>query len=62
MKDITKDILRDIKVELGDEFSQNFVRKSFFNDVWKRKERRNPVQKAKQCSLLVACGTPSERK
>lgn len=51
MKDVTKKILRDIKVELGDEFSQNFVRKSFFSEAWQRKSRRNPGAKGE--SMLV---------
>jgi len=28
-------LLKDIKVELGDEFDRNFERKVFFNTAWK---------------------------
>ncbi len=34
MKDIVKKILRDIKVELADEFDKNFERKGFFDQAW----------------------------
>lgn len=30
-------ILKDVKVELGDEFDKNFVREGFFNEAWSRK-------------------------
>lgn len=36
---IFKQILRDIKVELGDEFDRNFERQAFFSDKWQRSRR-----------------------
>lgn len=36
---IFKQILRDIKVELGDEFARNFERQAFFSDKWQRSRR-----------------------
>ncbi|MDR1517327.1 MAG: phage virion morphogenesis protein [Dysgonamonadaceae bacterium] len=44
LKDFKKDILNDVKVELADEFDQNFERKAFFTKPWKR-ERKNPAAK-----------------
>lgn len=39
---LLRDILRDIQVELTDEFNQNFARQSFFGEAWKR--RRSPIR------------------
>lgn len=36
---IFRQILRDIKVELSDEFDRNFERQAFFSDKWKRSRR-----------------------
>ncbi len=36
---IFRQILRDIKVELSDEFDHNFERQAFFSDKWKRSRR-----------------------
>lgn len=33
-------ILSDIRVELSDEFDQNFERKAFFSEVWARRESK----------------------
>ncbi|ASZ11083.1 hypothetical protein KTO58_19825 [Chitinophaga pendula] len=33
-RQIFKDILNDLKVELADEFDKNFERKAFFNEPW----------------------------
>lgn len=35
--DLLNDILRDMRVELADEFDQNFSRGGFFEDKWKDK-------------------------
>lgn len=34
---VFRNILRDIQVELGDEFDRNFERQSFFSQAWKRR-------------------------
>lgn len=39
---IIKRILRDIEVELGDEFDQNFERQAFFSEAWQR--RKSPTR------------------
>ena len=39
---IIKNILRDIQVELGDEFDQNFERQGFFSEKWTR--RKSPTR------------------
>ena len=39
---IFRNILRDIQVELGDEFDQNFERQAFFSQAWQR--RKNPTR------------------
>lgn len=39
---IFKNILRDIKVEVGDEFDQNFERQAFFSQAWAR--RKSPTR------------------
>lgn len=49
--DLLKNILTDIKVEVGDMFDQNFARSSFFGDKWA--PRKNP--KAKN-ALLIKTG------
>ncbi len=51
-EDIKRRILSDMKVELADEFDQNFRRKAFFTDAWKA--RRNPKANG---SLLLVTGT-----
>lgn len=47
-----KNILKDLRVELSDEFDKNFTRKAFFSEKWKR--RANPNAKG---SLLIVTGT-----
>ncbi len=37
-KELIKNILSDIRVELKDEFDKNFERKSFFNQKWARRK------------------------
>lgn len=39
---IIKNILNDIRVELTDEFDQNFERQAFFSEKWQR--RKSPVR------------------
>ena len=39
---VFRSILRDIKVELGDEFDQNFERQAFFSQKWTR--RKSPTR------------------
>lgn len=39
---IFRSILRDIRVELGDEFDQNFERQAFFSQAWAR--RKSPTR------------------
>jgi phage gpG-like protein len=39
---IIKSILRDIAVELTDEFDQNFERQAFFSEAWQR--RKSPIR------------------
>ena len=34
---IIKNILRDIQVEMTDEFDQNFERQAFFSEAWRFK-------------------------
>ena len=35
---IIKNILRDIQVEMTDEFDQNFERQAFFSEAWQRRK------------------------
>lgn len=42
VKQVLRLILKDIKVELGDEFDQNFERQAFFSQAWER--RRSPTR------------------
>ena len=39
---IIKNILRDIAVEMKDEFDQNFERQAFFSEKWQR--RKSPIR------------------
>ena len=39
---IIKNTLRDIQVELTDEFDQNFERQAFFSEAWQR--RKSPIR------------------
>lgn len=48
-----KRILRDIQVELTDEFDRNFEREAFFSEAWER--RRSPLRP--NGHLLVDSGT-----
>lgn len=42
VQEILKNILRDIQVELTDEFDQNFERQAFFSEAWQR--RKSPTR------------------
>lgn len=42
MQRIVRNILRDIRVDLTDEFDKNFERQAFFSEAWTR--RRSPVR------------------
>lgn len=48
-------ILRDIEVELKEEFDQNFEREAFFSQRWER--RKSPVHGSRSGHLLVDTGT-----
>lgn len=49
---LVKRILSDIRVEIGDEFDQNFERQGFFAEKWKR--RKSPIRG--DGHILVASG------
>ncbi|MCM1440827.1 MAG: phage virion morphogenesis protein [Roseburia sp.] len=53
VKRIFRSILKDIKVELGDEFDQNFEREAFFSEAWQR--RKSPTRP--NGHILVDTGT-----
>jgi len=42
VRGVFRQILRDIQVELGDEFDRNFERQAFFSEAWQR--RRSPTR------------------
>ena len=46
-------ILKDIQVEMSDEFDQNFEREAFFSEAWQR--RRSPMREGGH--ILVDTGT-----
>ena len=47
-------ILKDIQVELADEFDRNFEREAFFSEAWAR--RKSPVHGGRSGHLLVDTG------
>ena len=49
---VIKRIIRDVRVELDDEFDKNFVRQAFFSERWQR--ARNPARAAR--NVLVDSG------
>lgn len=53
MRDILRNILRDIKIGLGDGFDRNFERQGFFNEAWERKH--SPVNAGSP--ILIHTGT-----
>lgn len=50
---IIKRILKDIQVEMGDEFDRNFERQAFFSETWAR--RKSPTRPGG--SILIDSGT-----
>lgn len=53
MRRVIARILKDIKIELGDEFDKNFDREAFFSEAWAR--RKSPVRGERR-GLLVDTG------
>ena len=51
-KTIIRNILSDIRVELGDEFDRNFERQAYFNEAWER--HRSPLRQGD--TLLIDSG------
>ena len=49
---VIKRIIRDVRVELDDEFDRNFVRQAFFSERWQR--ARNPARAGR--NVLVDSG------
>lgn len=52
LRKLTQRILKDIRIELGDEFDQNFERQGFFAEKWQR--RKSPIRG--DGHILVASG------
>ena len=52
LRKVVRRILSDIRVELGDEFDQNFERQGFFSEKWQR--RKSPIRG--DGHILVASG------
>lgn len=52
LRKVVRRILSDIRVELGDEFDQNFERQGFFAEKWQR--RKSPIRG--DGHILVASG------
>ncbi|ETD21433.1 MULTISPECIES: phage virion morphogenesis protein [Prevotellaceae] len=50
---VIRNILKDIQVDLKDEFDQNFEREAFFSEAWQR--RRSPIRPDR--NILVDSGT-----
>ena len=42
VKEVFRRILNDLRVELGDEFDQNFERQAFFSEAWQK--RKSPTR------------------
>ena len=52
MRKIIRRILKDIRVEMGDEFDRNFERQAFFSEAWQR--RKSPTRPGG--SILIDTG------
>lgn len=54
-------LLRDVSVELTDEFDQNFLRKAFFTDSWKptKMQQRNGSLMLRTGALRQSIGKPT---
>ena len=46
---IIKNILSDIRVEMAEEFDQNFERQAFFSEAWQR--RKSPIRNQNRAIL-----------
>ena len=49
VKKVVARILKDIQVEMSDEFDKNFERQAFFSEKWQR--RKSPIRKTALPSL-----------
>lgn len=54
VKKIARQVLRDIRVGLGDEFDRNFEREAYFSEAWER--RHSPVMGKRSGHLLIDTG------
>lgn len=54
VREVFARILKDIQVELNEEFDKNFEREAFFSEKWAR--RKSPVHGSKSGHLLVDSG------
>lgn len=52
VRKIIRRILKDIRVEMGDEFDRNFERQAFFSEAWQR--RKSPTRPGG--SILIDSG------
>lgn len=53
MKQVIRNILSDIRVDLKEEFDLNFERQAFFNEAWQR--RRSPTRSGR--AILIGKGS-----
>ncbi len=53
VRKIIRRILKDIRVEMGDEFDRNFERQAFFSEAWAR--RKSPTRPGG--SILIDTGS-----
>lgn len=49
---VIRNILKDIRIDLGDEFDRNFERQTFFSEKWER--RKSPIRPGR--AILVDTG------
>ena len=49
---VIRNILKDIRIDLGDEFDRNFERQAFFSEKWER--RKSPIRPGR--AILVDTG------
>ena len=50
VREVFRNILNDIRVELGGEFDENFERQAFFSQAWER--RKSPTRPGGHLSLI----------
>lgn len=55
MNRVIRRMLKDLKVDLGDEFDKNFERQAYFSESWQR--RKSPVTGRRSGTLLVDSGS-----